>query len=295
MKTDNFGKRKAKAVRRYRLYFSKVNFGMPLAMIAIAVVALAASIAASIVDVPRSMDPIFTSVAARSVLAGIGIITGVIGGCALPPRVIKKIRQPTDRSIDALFSQSLSQIIARAQQRLDIKEEELRQKTIVLYTPQDRGTAPKDIADEVLYWTRGSDGQVRTNTFYLLIAFFTDDKLSTYNGVYALCEHDLLQERDLEVYYRDVVSVSSEDITTKSKSGSGSGNISHTRQSFSLTFTSGASIEFEGPGIQGKDGKKLRHGRDFQESVRALRAVIRQQREASRRQAEDAASPIDSF
>ncbi|MEM1167706.1 MAG: hypothetical protein AAGJ08_01070 [Cyanobacteria bacterium P01_H01_bin.35] len=168
-----------------------------------------------------------------------GLLFLIAGGCWLFFEV-KSIRSsPGDKGIDAWLIEDINYLKERSLQRLNIDQQELIRESIVIRSPvlwDTRGVPTKEIA-----WKKGKDKVTRFSINAITIIHLTEHKLSSYQCVHNFIKGVPLNEKDDEFHYRDVVAVSTRDISTN-YSLPDRALMKH-GQLFKLSVSSGDSVE----------------------------------------------------
>lgn len=179
--------------------------------------------------------------------------------------------RPSDQTIDLWLREDIEELKARSLSRLNLEGLEKVHEPIPIRGPilwAVRGVEQKEVA-----WLKGNDGRTRCSIYDVTVIHFTEHKLSAYQCTYNFMRGAPLNEHDDEYYYRDVVSVSSREISTNYTLPNNS--VMKHAQSFTLSVASGEHIEVI---VSSEDIVKFTGGEvadtGLDDSIKAVRKVL---------------------
>jgi hypothetical protein len=195
---------------------------------------------------------------------------------------------PPSEQVDIWLEEDLSNILDRSLIKLGLSREDLlasenlsellptkAMNPMMIYGPllTSKTIIP---AEENVFVVR--DGQIRFSCYEVMVVALTQSRIATYTCHYNFMRNSIVQESAKEFLYRDVVSVSTEEIMDNYKFITGQ-SLSVRRQ-FKLAVASGDNIlvSVASPEIQEKLGAEpLLSNHD--ESVRAIREMLRSKKD----------------
>jgi hypothetical protein len=216
---------------------------------------------------------------------GLGII--VLGLCGF---VIYRYftARPTDQEVDRWLDEAKRGLQVKALAKLSLDESQVKGEILFLPAPRVQRTAGVDVR-----MVKGKDGILRYNPVHFLLLFPCQHQFATYQCCYDRLSGNALQEETDEIFYKDIVSVSTktDDKTEKDVVNvfiRGMGNLHLTNsEEFVLTTSGGTSIEvfLSNEAIEKKaKGGKLSKS-DAEKVVSCVRKMIREKK------VEESASP----
>jgi len=191
---------------------------------------------------------------------------------------------PSSSQVDAWLEEDLSNILDRSLVKLGLSREDLLASENLSELLPTKAANPMMIygplltsktiipAEENVFVIR--DGQIRFSCYEVMVVALTQSRIATYTCHYNFMRNSIVQESAKEFLYRDVVSVSTEEIMDNYKFITG--QTLSVRRQFKLAVASGDNIlvSVASPEIREKLGAEpLLSNHD--ESVRAIREMLR--------------------
>ena len=180
-------------------------------------------------------------------------------------------RRPSDDTIDNWLREDADRLKTMSLDRLNLDVSDLVQPSLVITGPilwRIRGVPENEMA-----WRTGKDARTRFSINSVTVIHFTDKKLSSYQCDYNFIRGAPLNEHDDEYYYKDVVSVSTREISTNYTLPNN--QIMKRAQSFTLSVASGEHISVV---VSSEDIKQFTGGEvvdtGIDSSIKAVRKVL---------------------
>lgn len=215
---------KRKAIRRY---FYKTRFG---AAIGLLLIGLAIAFVSGIGHGSET----------RSIGIATGLLIGAVGLLLLIVSIIRKMVRPDDKQIDEWFREDLEQIKARSLNKLGLHEDDVKETDpLPIQSPVLWRTI--GIPNKDLLYRKGRDGTIRFTVYRVVIIQLARKLLAAYSCDFNFLKNVKLNEETKEFHYRDIVSVSTNEMSSSYKLPSGN-SLVHA-QAFRISAVNGESIE----------------------------------------------------
>lgn len=146
----------------------------------------------------------------------LGLVVTLAGAAWLYFEIRPVFDAPKDNIVDLWLDDDLQFLKKRSLERLNIDESELIQEKSLFIRGPILNPNKTDIASEDVKWKKGKDGKLRFSAYYVTVIHLTEHKLSSYQCHYNFIRGVPIRENDDEYFYRDIVSVSTKDITIDS-------------------------------------------------------------------------------
>jgi len=208
---------------------------------------------------------------------------------------------PADNQVDSWLKEDLHNILERGLLKLGLDKQDLiesaewsdvldtkAQNPMMIYGPLL--TTKTTIPEQENVYTIGKDGGLRFACYEVMLVALTQSRIATYTCHYNFMRNSIVQESAKEFLYRDVVSVSTEE--TMSNYTFPSGKSLSVRRQFKLAVASGDNIivSIASPEIREKLGAESLLS-DHDESVRAIREMLRSKKDTPTQIAEKPVMP----
>ncbi len=182
----------------------------------------------------------------------------------------------TDAQVDEWFAQDAKNIIQQSLDKLGMVKEQLVKDPLLITGPILWTTTGIPTTD--LLWKKGKDGIVRFAINRVTIVQLTDQLLGAYACDFNFLKNVTLNERTDEYHYRDVVSVSTQEIATSYTLPTGIKMVA--AQAFRLAVSSGDHIDVT---INAAELAKITQGTipttGAEKAVAAIRAMLREKKQ----------------
>jgi hypothetical protein len=208
-----------------------------------------------------------------SVNGSLGFFVTLFGGVWLYLENKTLIDAPSDAIVDLWLKEDLQHLKIRSLERLNIDESELIQDSLFIKGPI-LNPSETSIASEDVKWKGGKDGKFRASAYYVNVIHLTEHKLSSYQCNYNFIRGVPVRENDDEYFYKDVVSVSTKDITIDSIELSAN-QFLRTAQVF-LLIVPGSKVEVRVnyPELKDYTGGSIMDTSQVDDAVKAIRKVL---------------------
>jgi hypothetical protein len=192
-------------------------------------------------------------------------------------QVVRYYGGPADEVVDRWLDEDIGELKEKSYNKLGLEEAEKLRDPLVIISPilwDVRGIDAKD-----LRYRKGKDKLVRFGVYQITIFQLADHLLASYIFYYNFIKKVALNERTYEFHYSDIVSVSTEEISTNYTLPDGKRLIR--AQEFRLSVSSGENIRVTVNPHQILDmtnGELPSSGAE--EAVRTIRKMLRDKKQA---------------
>ncbi len=212
-----------------------------------------------------------------------GILLGLWGGGRLWQARSSYRRQlriaaagPGDEDVQSWLDQDLGQVRRRALQALGLSDEELVSDLLTIVAPvlwSTRGIRPDD-----LLFKAGRDGRARFGVYSVAAIALTERHLGIFRCEYNFVRDEARNETTCEYHYRDIVSVSTSEVSSSLLLPSGEELT--TVQEFRVSVPNGEAIRItvDAPAIRRLTGTDALPSSGAEKAVRAIRTMLRQKK-----------------
>jgi hypothetical protein len=243
---DDSAKRK-----RLQRYFSKSNPALGVLFVLLATAALVASVGV------KNPAPLLLFV----VIFVLWLIVKALSG----------IRRPSDQTVDEWFNEDKARIAEGSLDKLGLMADQVK-RTLTLSGPilwQTHGVPNGD-----LRWKKGKDRELRLAVNSVSVIQLTDQMLSVYSCDFNSLKNRILNEETQEYYYRDIVSVSTAELSSDHKLPGGK-SLAQAR-AFRISVVSGEGLDviISLPKLSKETGGTLPTS-DAENAVRMIRTMLR--------------------
>lgn len=163
------------------------------------------------------------------------IVAGVLWFMSLKN---KKGALPTDQQVDEWLAEDLRQVVNKSLDKLGLLNEQVVGEPLMINGPILWAT--NGVPKEDLLWKKGADNLVRFAVHRITVIQLADQLLGAYAADFNFLKNVTLNERTDEYHYKDVVSVSTQEVSTSYTLPNGVSMVS--AQAFKLSVASGESI-----------------------------------------------------
>jgi hypothetical protein len=232
--------------KRLQKYFSKSNPVLPIFFLLLAIAAVAVNPAVGLL------------------IVGIAVLWLVV-------KALRGIRRPSDQAVDEWFNEDKARIGEGSLDKLGLMADQVK-RTLTLTGPilwPTNGVPNKD-----LRWRKGKDRELRLAVNRVTVIQLTDQMLSVYSCDFNSLKNRILNEETEEYYYRDIVSVSTAELSSDHKLPSGK-SLAQAR-AFRISVVSGEGLEviISIPGLSKRTGGTIPTS-DAENAVRMIRTMLR--------------------
>lgn len=212
-----------------------------------------------------------------------GIVVGLWGGGRLlrvqwnhRRRRLESAAGPGDEEVQGWLDQGISRVKDGALQSLGLSEEELVSDLLTIVAPVVWTTTGIGAGD--LLFRTGSAGCARFGVYSIAVIALTDRHLGSFRCEYNFLQDTILDEKTCEYHYRDIVSVSTSEVSTTLLLPSGETRT--TVQEFRVSVPNGEAIRItvDAPEIRRMIGADSFPSSGAEKAVRAIRAMLRQKK-----------------
>lgn len=183
---------------------------------------------------------------------------------------------PTDAQVDEWFAEDLKNIAAQSLSKLGMVKEQLVKEPLLVTGPILWTTTGVPATD--LLWKKGKDEMVRFAINRVTAVQLTDQQLGAYACDFNFLKNVALNERTDEYHYRDVVSVSTQEVATSYTLPTGVKMVQ--AQAFRLAVSSGDHIDVT---INAAELAKITQGTipttGAEKAVATIRAMLREKKQ----------------
>lgn len=165
-----------------------------------------------------------------------GLLIGGIGGYGIWSHTQEK---PSDQEIDKFLMEDFQQLNNKSMKKMGLDQSEIKGDPITIYGPILWYVSGISSAD-LLYKT-GQDGIARFGVYKVTCIQLTDKLMGTYQCVFNFLKNVALNESTDEYFYKDVVSVSTKEVSTAYALPNAE-KLIHA-ETFALTVSSGDRVE----------------------------------------------------
>lgn len=211
------------------------------------------------------------------VCGGIGLLMMVTGGIWL--RSIRQAKQgiPSDSDVDRWFQEDIAQIVEKSLTKTGLNKSELVKEPLPITGPilwMTNGIPKTDLC-----WKKGKDGLVRFAVNRFTVILLSDQLLAVYTCDFNFLKNVALNESTQEYYYKDVVSVSTQEDSTAYTLPNGVSFVN--TQAFKISVANGESFKIA---ISAGKLSEITSGTisttSAEKAVQVIRAMLREKKQS---------------
>ncbi|HYK22008.1 MAG TPA: hypothetical protein VEV42_14810 [Pyrinomonadaceae bacterium] len=236
--------------KRLQRYFSK---SQPLLALFV-LLAMAAVVASVVLRIPA-----------------VGVLILAVVCLWLFVKALRRSMRLSDKTVDEWFNEDKERIAESSLDKLGLIADQVR-RTLTLTGPilwPTNGVPHKD-----LRWKKGKDRELRLAVNRVTVIHLTDQMLSVYSCDFNSLKNRILNEETEEYYYRDIVSVSTAELSSDHKLPGGK-SLAQAR-AFRISVVSGEGLEviISLPTLSKRTGGTIPTS-DAENAVRMIRTMLR--------------------
>lgn len=179
---------------------------------------------------------------------------------------------PSGQQIDQWLQEDLNSVIDLALKKLGLIADELIREPMIIYGPLFWTTY--GIPDNEVVYVKDKSGTLRFSCYQTVVVCLSEARIATYSANLNFLRYAFVGEKAIEFLYQDIVSVSTEEISTNYTLPNG--KTLRRAQVFRLAVASRDNIEVV---VNSPEIRDLLHGQpklsSHDESVRVIREMLR--------------------
>ena len=228
----------------------------------------------------RKSNPVLVFLVVLVVIAtAIAIVGSGIPALGLPVAgivilwlIVKALRRtPSDQAVDEWFNEDIARIAEGSLDKLGLMADQVK-RTLTLNGPVLWPT--NGVPNGDLRWRKGKDRELRFAVNRVIVIQLTDQLLSVYSCDFNSLKDRILNEETEEYYYRDIVSVSTAELSSDHKLAGGKSAAQ--ARAFHISVVSGESLDviITLPTLSKRTGGTIPTS-DAENAVRMIRTMLR--------------------
>jgi hypothetical protein len=186
-------------------------------------------------------------------------------------KAFRGIMRPSDQAIDEWFNEDTARIAEGSLDKLGLMRDQVK-RTLPLSGPILWPT--NGVPNGDLRWKKGKDRELRFAVNHVIVIQLTDQLLSVYSCDFNSLKNRILNEETEEYYYRDIVSVSTAELSGDHKLPGGKSAAQ--ARAFRISVVSGESLDviITLPTLSKRTGGTIPTS-DAENAVRMIRTMLR--------------------